>query len=353
MARYKVKKRERALERGMKFLYQLACDPQNFDDYGAEFLYLLKTIASTSKDDKLRKMAGQMARERFRQFKPRLKSLPRNADADTVMAYFHTASTVQMFGVRNSKLKQQLRQAAKQFTPAECLWFDPYAEPPPSDVPHDCSCGIANERGRKSCRNRRCKAELAIMTRYETWYYSLTRAYCAENYGIILGAPYADIIRWLPVLRPYPIRKKKTELEFADTVYALSHLVYTLNDYGRYQLSPRWLPQEYEFLKDNLGEAIALDDPDMMGEFLDSLMALGLTDNHPQIRKGMSFLLEKQNEDGSWGDVEAEDIYARYHPTWAAIDGLREYAWHGEGLKFPRLLPLLKDWARNGDAGWS
>ena len=40
-----------------------------------------------------------------------------------------------------------------------------------------------------------------------------------------------------------------------------------------YRLSPRWLPQEFEFLKANLKDAIAQRDSDMLGEFMDSLKA--------------------------------------------------------------------------------
>ena len=83
----------------------------------------------------------------------------------------------------------------------------------------------------------------------------------------------------------------------------------------------------------------------MVGEFLDSLKAFGLTNSHPLLRTGMEYLLSQQNPDGSWGDMNAEDIYQRYHPTWTAIDGLREYRWRGVRLSFPELMPLLKRWA--------
>jgi hypothetical protein len=84
-----------------------------------------------------------------------------------------------------------------------------------------------------------------------------------------------------------------------------------------------------------------MEDPETMGEFLDTLKSFGLPEDHPLIVKGLSYLLSHQNPDGSWGDVEAEDIYERYHPTWTAIDGLREYAWRGERLSFQRLRPVL------------
>jgi squalene cyclase len=105
---------------------------------------------------------------------------------------------------------------------------------------------------------------------------------------------------------------------------------------------PSWLPEEYAFLKKNLKQAIVMEDPETMGEFLDTLKSFGLPDDHSLIRKGVNYLLSQQNPDGSWGDIEAEDIYRRYHPTWTAVDGLRDYAWHGKRLSFPRLKPLLK-----------
>jgi hypothetical protein len=88
----------------------------------------------------------------------------------------------------------------------------------------------------------------------------------------------------------------------------------------------------------------------MVGEFLDSLLAFGLTHDHPVMRPAVEFLLSRQNRDGSWGDRTA-DIYARYHATWAALDGLREYDWRGERLLFPELLPSLEASARKRRSG--
>jgi squalene cyclase len=73
-------------------------------------------------------------------------------------------------------------------------------------------------------------------------------------------------------------------------------------------------------------------------------MAFGLSFRHPSMRGGVEYLLSQQNPDGSWGDPEG-DVYTRYHTTWAVVDGLREYNWRGERLKFPRLKPLLERWA--------
>jgi hypothetical protein len=181
-----------------------------------------------------------------------------------------------------------------------------------------------------------------MVSRYGIYIDALTRTCFAERLGVTLGARYLDVIKWLPALRPYRGREDGGNPDFVDSIYAVTHVVYTLNGYSMYKLSPRWLPDEYEFLRANLAEAIVMEDPETMGEFLDALKSFGLAENHPLIRKGMDYVLATQNADGSWGDLDTEDIYERYHPTWTAIDGLREYGWRGERLHFPKFMRLLQ-----------
>ena len=336
---------EDAIRRGMDFIYGIAREPRHFAECADDLLYFFYHVARTSRDPTLRKMARTMGTESFSRWQHKHLSLPHDAEPDTIIEYFHADSTAEQFGRRNKTLKQQIRDASKRYAAVDFLWFDPKRESPPEDVPDSCDhCGVWNHRGRKRCVS--CRRQLTMMTRYQVWYYSLIRTYCAEIYGIVLGARYADVFKWLPELRPYQGKAGDEDPNFADSIYAISHIVYTLNDYGRYLLSPRWLPEEYEFLKANLNEAIALDDPDMTGEMLDSLMAFGLTERNSLIRQGRDYLLSSQNPDGSWGDAGSNDLYGRYHPTWSAIDGLREYAWRGTGLKFPGMLFHLRNWAK-------
>ena len=344
MATFKTEEREQAIRRGMDFIYGIARKPRHFAKCSDDLLYFFYHVALTAGDRRLRKTARDMGKESFGRWRNNYHTLPRNAGPDTIIDYFHADSTAEQFGRRNRTLKGQIRQAIKSYTAVDFLWFDPLNEAPPEDVPELCdNCDAWNERGRKRCGS--CRRRLTMMTRYQVWYYSLIRAYCAETYGIVLGAGYADVFKWLPALRPYRGKEGKDNPDFADSIYAISHIVYTLNDYGVYRVSPRWLPEEYEFLKANVKEAIALDDPDMTGEMLDSLMAFGLSETNSVIRQGMNYLLSRQNEDGSWGDMETDDLYCRYHPTWSAIDGLREYAWRGKAPRFPSMLPVLKNWA--------
>jgi hypothetical protein len=339
MRPFKLEERERAISRGLEFLYRVACDEEYFSLYGHDLLNCFYFISATSLDPALRRTARRFGRERARLWRQTHSSLPREADAGIVSEYIHGSYAAERLGLRDAALKTQLRRVAKNIKTLDYFWFDPVNEPPPSDATEPCWCGLLNEPGRKTCR--RCRKRLASINRYKLWYDALIAAYNCERVGVSVGASYRDVLKWLPTLRPYLGRENGDNPDFYDCLYAVTHIVYTLNDYSLYRLSPRWLPQEYAFLKTNLGEAIATKDPDMMGEFLDSLKAFGLEDTHPLIRTGMEFLLSCQNADGSWGDPQAEDVYERYHPTWTAIDGLRQYAWRSERLSFPRLKPML------------
>ena len=335
--------RDEAVRRGLEFIYRTACDPENFGTYGFDYTFCLHWIASTSGDRGVRRDARRMALECARRWRDEHPSVPADADAETVAQSVFGGLAADRLGLRDAAFRREVRRAAAQVSAPDLLWFDPAAEPPPADLPADCACGEVNPRGRKTCRG--CKKRLKWLSRYEVWLLALIRGYLGERYRVTLGARYAEVIKWLPSMRPYPPLSGGYE-DFIWAVYAVTHVVYTLNGYSTYKLSPRWLPDEYEFLKDSLDDIINLGDTDAAGEILDSLKSFGLSERHPLIRKGVAFLLSTQNEDGSWGDTEAEDIYERYHPTLTAVNGLRDYAWTKRALVFPELGPELRRWAR-------
>jgi hypothetical protein len=185
-----------------------------------------------------------------------------------------------------------------------------------------------------------------MMTRRLVWYVALIRTYVADSYGVPLGCAYADVLRWLPTLRPYP--STFSAPDFYDAAYAVTHIVYTLNDYDKYRLRPSWLPQEFAFLKKNLAALIEARDPETTGEFLECLKCFGLSGRGPLVRAATDFLLESQNADGSWGKTDNEDIYRNYHTTLAAAGGLMEVRWRAPRLAFPSIRPLLARLAKEG-----
>jgi hypothetical protein len=337
----RIAERQRAINRGLRLIYSLACDDEIFAGFGSDLLSCFYFTAATSKDPELCRTARRMGRERARRWRSDFSSLPKDADASTILFFMHGTLSAEGLGFADDSLKEDIRRAARSFEPYDFMAFEPTQEPPPSDVPDECECGYWNERGRKMCL--KCRKRLVMISPYRVWYEGLMMTYTARHLGVTLGESFREVLKWLPTLRPYRGREMDENEDFYDSVYAVTHIVYTLNDYSVYRLKPSWLPQEFEFLKASLEDAIATDDPEMLGEIVDSLQAFGLKETHPLIRRGIDFLLSSQNADGSWGHADPEeDIYAYYHSTWTAIDGLRQYPLRLHGLSFPDIKPLLK-----------
>lgn len=340
--------RASAIRRGLHFIYRTALSSKNFAEYGSDYLWCFYTLSEAFSDPQARSLARRMGMERARHWRQLHPKLPRDADAGTIADYAFGSDAADSLGVRDERLKEEIRSRAMRYDARAYLLFDPKTEPPPSDVPDKCDfCHADNPRGATTCGV--CKRKLRMRTRQDVWYDALITTYSGEHYGVPLGASYADVLRWLPTLRPYRADDRKSD-EFYDTVYAITHVVYTLNDYSIYKLDRRLLPQEFKFLRDNMVAAIEQKDSDMLGEFMDTLRAFGLVTEDPLMRKGMEYFLAHQNRDGSWGNTRERDIYLRYHPTWNAVAALSEYAWRGEGLSHPELKPLLEQWAAEGSA---
>lgn len=334
----------RAVRRGLDFLYRFACGPENFEAWGSDLLNWFNFISTRSGSADLQRTARKMGRERARHWRRENNSIPKDADADILFDLIYGSDSADRLGIHDRAFSSQLRRAARGFSAQDYLSFDPVTEEPPGDVSEQCECGFLNERGRKMCRQ--CRKRLTITTRYDVWYGALIRTYIAAGAGVSLGATYADVLKWMPKMHPYHASEDISHPDFYDTVYAVTHVVYTLNDYDTYLLRPAWLPREFKFLKANMKEALAMEDAEMVGEFMDALKSFGLSDSHPLIRAGTKYLLSQQNEDGSWGETDTEDLYLNYHPTLTALGGLLDYKWHGEGLTFPEVRPMLEQWGK-------
>lgn len=333
--------RKQAIERGLRFVYATARVPKNFAQHGDDYLWCFHTIAASAADPKLARLAREMGEERARAWRRLNPRVPPNPDADKVSALTFGSYAAGLLGAPDPRMQEDLHREAARFSAADFLQFEPAREPLPKNVPDTCTrCGSDNGRGMRKCAY--CGNALAMKSPYEVLTDALIATYSGDRYGVRLGASYAEVTALIPAMRPYRGYEDGKNADFLTIAYAITHIVYTLNDYGTYRLNPEWLPQEFEFLKANLFAIIGLEDPETMGEFVDSLKAFGLMDKDPLIRAGIEFLIHTQNKDGSWGEVHDKDIYQRYHPTWTAVDGLRDYAFRGEGVSFPEALQRAK-----------
>lgn len=155
---------------------------------------------------------------------------------------------------------------------------------------------------------------------------ALIATYFGEQFGTAAEGHYADVLRWLPQMRPWPPHRHG-DWTYYDGIYALTHVIYTFNHYNLSRVSPACFPEEFKYLKTNLPAAIADHDPETLGEYVDSLRAFGLDFSEASIREAAEYLLSSQNPDGSWGDPNDTDLYNRYHTTWTSQGALQEFHW--------------------------
>ena len=333
-----------SIRRGLDFIWRVARTPQGFDTYGSLLTCCFALIGATSRDTSLRQLARSRALKLAQRWSRRHPIVPSETSVELLLDFVMVGYALSRIGVRDPALNAQIRAASQRFYVQDLLGFDPLSEPPANDLPYACDCGLKNQRGRRFCKQ--CKKRLKTQSRYRVWMEALANTYVAGRSGLLFGCRYQEVLEWLPAMRPYPVLADDDIDSLHDAIYAVTHVVYTLNDYGTYRLSRRWLPQEFAFLKANVASACERDDPEILGELLDSLKAFGLKTSHPLLKLGTDHLLLSQNEDGSWGDPKEEDISTRCHTTWTAIDGLRTYAWRGERLSLTAIQPMLRRWAR-------
>jgi len=281
----------RTIRRALDYVYRSASNAANFREHGDDYMWCFATIAHTARDPELAGAALAMGRERARQWRREHRFVPPNATADDVADLVYGALGADRLGITDSRFKRQLRVAARRFTASDYLRFDPAVGPPPE---------------------------------FGTFTDALIATYSGDAYGIRLGAPYREVIRWLPHMRPYAPSGKA----FSDTFYAVTHVVYTLNGYGAKRIAPRLLPAEVAFIRRGLALGIARRDAEMVGEGLDTLKAFGFDGREPLVRRGIALLVASQRPDGTWGG--SRDVYTRYHSAWTGVDGLRSYRFGAE-----------------------
>jgi len=112
---------------------------------------------------------------------------------------------------------------------------------------------------------------------------------------------------------------------FQDHAYWASHVAYALDDYGRLRLRPGDTGPIFAYLREQFWGVMRWGDTELVAEFVDVFRQAGLTDRDPEVCAGSQLVLGRQRRDGSFSRWESEhDPYSAVHPTWVAVDGLRD-----------------------------
>ena len=326
-----------AVERGLRFIYKTSRNTKAFAEFGQDYLWCFYTISASAADPKLKQLAWEMGQRCARRWRKQNPRLPSKFTPGSISYWVFADYSANLLGIRGEEIKERLQQAVAQFQPEDFLAFDPAREPVPHNLPKLCSKDkFRNQRGATACA--KCGTALKFEDPYDLLCDAIITTYSGERYGVILGAKLADVMQHIPELRPYRSPHGKEDDGFSSITYAVTHIVYALNDYGMYRLRPEWLPDEYAFLRNHLLGNIAVDDAETLGEFMDTLKSFGLNESDELIRKGEEFLMAHQNPDGSWGDPFEKDVYIRYHSTWTVVGGLMDFALKTAGVSIPEAL---------------
>jgi len=297
-----LEQRHAAIDRALAFLHATASDGANVANYGDDLLWCFYTIAHTSRDRRLSASAARMGRELAHRWRKSHRHVSADATPAEIYDLVEGSYAADLLGVPDPRLKTALRTAARRFSAQDYLGFDAPRASPRADDPD----------------------------RYDTWSGALIETFFGDAYGVQLGASYRDVLKWRPRLLPYDGHDEKTEL---DAFYAATHVIYTLNRYNERSLASSLLPREFAFIRRKLADAMADDNPEMVGEALDCLKAAGF-ENDPQVSKGRDYLMASQLADGAWVEDE-NDGHKAYHSAWTGIDGLRDYRYRGTVRKLP------------------
>jgi hypothetical protein len=323
--------------RALSRLYAASLVPGTFSEYGGHLLLAFALIARTSRSARIRRAARQMGAERALAWRQQWPATCAALNSDTLMHAVIASHAATQLGAPDEHVWLRLAQELGKYSSVDLLYFDPAADDIPDDVPQDCACGRTN--GRRARRCAECSRTLECRSRYDVWYYALTSVYFCERHGLPLPVTFARTLSRLRELRPYP---RPGAPDFYDAIYAVTHVVYTLNDYGALTLPPTLLPYELAFLRSSVQWALQQEEPDTVGELIDSMVGIGVPDTDPQIVNARRFLLDTQRPDGTWG-AEGGDAYGYFHTLWTAIDGLRDHTQRSGGAIARRLQAVLDE----------
>ena len=105
-----------------------------------------------------------------------------------------------------------------------------------------------------------------------------------------------------------------------DQCYLVTHVVFTLSEWGALRLDKELLPHEYYFLREHMVSQIRVKNVHLVGEFVEALRIFGCDDDDDIVKQGINFLLKEQSKsDGSW-DREEETMRTLYiMPPWSVF----------------------------------
>jgi hypothetical protein len=286
------RRRAGARLRGLSFLSDYAMRDACWSACAAEVSYMFFHLATRSRQGAFTRQARSLAHRASARWLAGNARVPARTPGDELLlGYAYGAYTATRVGLDTRALRRDLAARASSLRARELFDFDPRREPPPAP---------------------------------DAWMSAMVATHIAEGVGMRLRWTLRDTARWRNAMQPYPRPRRRLSPAGWDAFYAVTHLVYVLNDYSLHLLPGERFAPEVQFLRAGCEVAIRDGDVEGMGEALDALLALGAPDDDPLLVRARAAILPLQNRDGSWGTRDDEP-YTRLHKTWVALDGLTRY----------------------------
>jgi hypothetical protein len=325
--------RKKAVIKGLDRIFGMAQNDENFNLFGNDIIQCFYDVATVS-GEPLRRRAlmyvEQLAHRwkhevMHRGWKQDTKPTPQEV-IDAIIGMY----CLERLGIHH-QLKAEvvtflnLSESEGGYTVKKYLQWDPFSEEPPRDLDD-------GQEGENTISQQRTMSNSLIHTFY------------ANRVGVSFGAGYEQVFKWLPTLRPYKGPDQLVWQHYIDQCYLVTHIVFTLNNWGELQLDPELLPHEYYFVREHMAVQIKHRDVHLVGEFVECLRAFGAADTDPLVQKGMTFLMSSQHEDGSWDKGEETDEYTTYHATMVGVQSLLNHRYRGFGPGMEKITPILRKW---------
>lgn len=330
--------RRRAVMSGLDAIFSLSSDPQNFDQFGNDAIQCFYDVARVT-EDPVRANALMFVEQLARRWRHRVLARGwRSSGRPTpqqVLEAIVGLYCLERVGVSAPKLKEDVLHAVrltgpdaddalKPYSAKDYFGWDPIND---THVPE----GVAEVLSGES------------VTVYRTLCNSLIHAFYAERAMIDVGCKYSDVLRKVATLRPYKSAGELSWESYVDQAYLITHVVFTLNNWGELALEPELLPHEHLFIRENIGVAVRERDAHLVGEYVECLRAFGATDSDPLVQLGMAFLLRAQDPATHRWDT-AGDAYTSYHATMVACQALLVHTHRGYGPGLPSCVAVLEEW---------
>ncbi|MBN2497597.1 MAG: hypothetical protein JXR96_23595 [Deltaproteobacteria bacterium] len=304
---YRAERIREALWLGMDYMIRSASKPEHFEDYASDYLFFFADVVRFP-DPWIRERALTVGRRLGQIYLERYFTLD---SADDLVDAASALYALECLDMDVDVPLAQVEAAAGRFSESEYLGFDPdRGDLPDVDLLIDLLIGF----------------------------------HFTDRLEVPIGIRFAEMLHYVPSV-DYTVSDPDESNRYIDVNNLVTHLVYTVSGYASWNVSPRLLPRELDFIRAWMPYALEWADPETLAEYVDSLRILGFGPDDPDVAAGVDLLLALQKIDGRWEPERAEDEYDRYHATWCAMDALRDYALGSDGTPDQRSAELLRTWA--------